>query len=264
MTAPQPAVVLVHGAWHTPAHYAPLIHSLQNQNFLVTCPQLPSQTPTLPLPPTATLATDIATINDALTTLTTAGHPIILLMHSYGSIVGSAACSRDLIQTDRLAAGHGPGGVIHLVYFAGFVIPAGSSAYAPWHNGPPPWIDVDDATGTQAMKDPRDAFYSHLSLRPEEQDRWLARTVFCPMSVCCEVVPQVPYPAALERGALGATYVVCKGDRVFPAEAQEAMAKGLGERARVRYCEGGHCAMIGFEEEIAGVVGEVWRESEIV
>lgn len=38
----KPTVVLVHGGYHTPDIYAPFITSLQNANYEVHCPQLPT------------------------------------------------------------------------------------------------------------------------------------------------------------------------------------------------------------------------------
>lgn len=55
--------------------------------------------------------------------------------------------------------------------------------------------------------------------------------------------------------------MVCTGDEGFKPEVQEAMAAELGEKARVRYCKGGHCAMIAFEGEIVKVVAKAREES---
>jgi pimeloyl-ACP methyl ester carboxylesterase len=54
------------------------------------------------------------------------GKRVAVVMHSYGGLVGSNAITKELSLSHRKAAGL-PGGVVHLFYFAAFVLGEGQS-----------------------------------------------------------------------------------------------------------------------------------------
>ena len=71
-----------------------------------------------------------------MTDLADAGYPIVLLMHSYGGIVGSNAL-KDLSLIERKRAGP-PGGVVHLIYMVAFILPLNTCMNTPFDSQIPP------------------------------------------------------------------------------------------------------------------------------
>ncbi|KAL6720746.1 hypothetical protein ACLMJK_002671 [Lecanora helva] len=121
---PKPTIILVHGAWHTPTHYTTFIHTLQRANYSVSCPHLPTCDPTTRL--SSSMYTDAQTIrNQILSLLDDAPQNIIMLLHSYGGIVGTEAV-KGLSVHERAAQGL-PGGVAHLIYMCAFMLQEGES-----------------------------------------------------------------------------------------------------------------------------------------
>ncbi|KAK5175280.1 uncharacterized protein LTR77_000418 [Saxophila tyrrhenica] len=254
-----PAVVLCHGAWHIPRHYADVVTHLNSKGFTrVHVPRLPSATDTLPLPPTANLAHDTAEIRSTIQALVEEGQQVVLLMHSYGGVVGSNALD-GLLWPQRQAKGL-PGGVIHLIYMAAFVIPAGTSLTTPFEGEMMPWLTEDTENGIIHMNDPRHAFYEHIESDAEAQE-WLDMTVLCPSSVVRDTLQCAPY----ERIGQGvdATYLVCSQDKELTVPVQEAMATLLGDTRTMEYCDAGHCVMLGYAETIADVVGRAYQRSRV-
>jgi hypothetical protein len=90
MVKDRPVIVLIPGASQSPSHYAHLIHLLQSQGWPTVSALLPS---------TGTYGTDVTAQSDAdfvrnhmlLPVLDIEKHNIILLMHSYSGMPGSAA-----------------------------------------------------------------------------------------------------------------------------------------------------------------------------
>ena len=137
----KPSVLIVHGAWHTPAHYQEVVYHLKQNGFEdVHCPRLPSATETLPLTATANLEGDTAAIHSAIESFADLGRNTIVLMHSYGGVVGTNALD-GLLAPQRKALGL-PGGVIHIIYMAAFVQPAGSRLVDPF-NGQMPYVSPE-------------------------------------------------------------------------------------------------------------------------
>ncbi|KAF2170208.1 hypothetical protein M409DRAFT_19811 [Zasmidium cellare ATCC 36951] len=220
------AIVIVHGSWHVPQHYSLLIEALNKKGFEnVHYPRLPSAVNALPLPPTATLAHDSLTIHQKVESLADAGHPILIIMHSYGGVVGGNALS-DLLWPQRQAANK-LGGVVHLVYAAAFVIPGGTSLLTPFNGAMVPWLEEDTTNGTIEMLDPRRSHYSDIKDEAEAQ-KWLDMCVLCPVSAVRDETTSDPYEF-VGKG-VDATYLVCKGDCRLTTEAQEGMAMLLGDQ----------------------------------
>lgn len=150
--AEKPTIVFTPGAWHGPQSFDLVRAGLTLKGY-------PSEAITLPSvgaePATVTLNEDAAVLRETLTTLADAGKQIVLVVHSYGGMVGSNAV-KDLGWQQRAAANK-KGGVIMMVYLAAFAAPGGTSlvdmlngSFLPWmradvslpllfDTSPPPW-----------------------------------------------------------------------------------------------------------------------------
>jgi alpha-beta hydrolase superfamily lysophospholipase len=119
-------IVLVHGAWHTPANYQSYVDALGAAGFCVHCPRLPSCTNALP--PTASFSEDVAIVRTVIRELVSEGERVMLIMHSYGGMVGTDAVSDDLLRNNRALTGQ-PGGVVHLLYLCAYLQRPGTSIF---------------------------------------------------------------------------------------------------------------------------------------
>ncbi|KAM0183737.1 hypothetical protein ACHAPF_000179 [Botrytis cinerea] len=101
-----PTIVLVHGAWHTPANYKGYVSALEAQGFKVLCPQLPSCNDKFP--PVSSFTEDFTAVRNVGTSLVEADERVFMTMHSYGGAVGTDAIE-GLIFADRKAEGKSGG-----------------------------------------------------------------------------------------------------------------------------------------------------------
>ncbi|KAH8432804.1 alpha/beta hydrolase [Aspergillus melleus] len=117
-------IVLVHGAWHQPSSYSSFITALRRLGHEVHAPRLLSMNGARP--PNAGLKEDSDLIRTYVESLVSAGREVLVLLHSYGGQVGTNALSNGLGVTARRAQGL-PGGIVQLVYIAGFALTEGVS-----------------------------------------------------------------------------------------------------------------------------------------
>jgi alpha-beta hydrolase superfamily lysophospholipase len=128
-----PTIIIVHGAWHTPANYQKFRDSLTAAGFSVYCPPLPSCNNTSP--PPASFAEDVIALRAVVRERVAAGERVLLVMHSYGGMVGTDAVTDDLLRSTRAVKGQ-PGGVVHLLYLCAYILQPKTSV-----------IDISKASG---------------------------------------------------------------------------------------------------------------------
>lgn len=142
MTTPnlKPTVLFVHGAWHTNEAFGAVQTLLSKAGYGIKNLQLASSTPNGPYD--ADIADDIAVIQNALTDIlsTNRDSEIIVVMHSYGGIPGSAA-AKGFWRKQREEEGK-KGGIVHLVYLASLALPEGVSLKMASGGEPSPWTTV--------------------------------------------------------------------------------------------------------------------------
>jgi alpha-beta hydrolase superfamily lysophospholipase len=83
------AVLLLTGAWHVPEHYHKVVAQLETDGVGVLCPRLPTNNNVVP--PNKTIGDDVAFIRDIIAKEAAAGTHLLVVAHSYGGIIASAA-----------------------------------------------------------------------------------------------------------------------------------------------------------------------------
>lgn len=155
-----PTVILVHGAWNTPPNYKSYADALQMQGFKVYCPHL--RTCSGVSPPTASLADDVAYVRNVVESVVEAGERVLMIMHSYGGVVGTGAVE-GLSLSERKAAGL-PGGIIHLLYLCAYILAPGSTIWGIVQDAgfDKLWDQYIDTSpdGSTVLKDPGLGFFS--------------------------------------------------------------------------------------------------------
>ncbi|KAK8008234.1 Prolyl aminopeptidase protein [Apiospora marii] len=200
----KPFFVLLHGAWHTPKCFAPLIAALSNAGYAdrVVAPALPSSN-TTPLP--ADWDADVATIRTTVSKLAEDGHDVVVVMHSLAGLTGGASLE-GLDKQFRVGQGL-KGGVIRLVYIAAFLVTEGfqHSATGTRENMIPQMkTDMEAGSITILPEDAKDMFYQDVDdetaaelakdLRPQSLGVYWGKTT----SAAWRHIPT--------------TYIICKRD----------------------------------------------------
>lgn len=127
----KPAVLLVHGAWHTASCWDPLRAELKKLSYPTEAVQLKSSGSAV----TSHLE-DTAIVRKVLEALImSGGKSVILVMHSYGGVAGTNAV-HGLEAAARQEKGE-KGGIIHCLFVAAFLVPRGSSLIGIFPEAPP-------------------------------------------------------------------------------------------------------------------------------
>jgi hypothetical protein len=131
-TMAKPTFVIVHGAWHSPAHFEPLMECLDRHGYKAVAPALPSVVDAVAggqdVPKDA--QADVNTIRKAILKVLDGddaagggGSDVIVVPHSYGGIPATSAV-RGLDRQTRQAQGFGTG-VVGIAAVACFLLPEG-------------------------------------------------------------------------------------------------------------------------------------------
>lgn len=136
MSQSKPSIVLIPGAWHTPAHYEELIALLENAGYPVKSMQLPSAGSTDP--ESHSVATDAEAIRQKLLypLLEEEGKDVVVLMHSYGGCPGAAAVK----GVDKTKIN---GKIIGIVFLAAFLAREGDSLRGALGGKLDPWVIIN-------------------------------------------------------------------------------------------------------------------------
>ncbi|CAJ2510476.1 Uu.00g132850.m01.CDS01 [Anthostomella pinea] len=233
MAASNPVIIIIHGGWHLPQHYAKLSNGLEGAGFEVHMPQLPSMNGAMP--PTADLASDTEFIKAYVEKLLDAGKTVIAITHSYG--------------------GQGlKGAVAHLIYMTAFALPEGMSMIDQVvHMGHKELIPLAfdyRENGTVADRDPRgrlvgawhddaeaDAYVAALGI-------WGAKPMQQPVERCAW--REIPV-----------TYIETSQDGEVPLVYQEDMVARMraeGVEVKTATLETGHCPNFTMPGEVVKVV----------
>ncbi|OKL56587.1 hypothetical protein UA08_08128 [Talaromyces atroroseus] len=222
----KPTIVFLPGAWLTESCYSPLLSSLKKEGFPVHYAQYPSLNPSPQYIPDADCQRDAtAILNQAIKPLIEdQGQDVILFMHSYASMPGSAA-ARGFSKSERLRDGKA-GGVVGLVCIGAFLVPEGLSCAGLQGGNLPGWILVDQPEpGVNIAEDPVKNFAADVS---EDLAREMAMQLK-PHSNSAFMSNQ-PAPAWNEPAFAGrCAYIVTEEDVAVPKAAQYGMIAATGQ-----------------------------------
>jgi len=125
MSTSKPQLVLIHGAWHSPAYFARITSLLQDHLYVVHSLQLPAVGRAPLWTPPEDLSLDVAAARALLDTAIADGKDVIVVCHSWGgTIAGSALVGYG--KEEREAKGL-KGGVIKCGYMCAFMVDEGVS-----------------------------------------------------------------------------------------------------------------------------------------
>lgn len=234
-TNSKPTIIFVTGAWHKPHVYAGLIEGLQRTRFPVIAPYLPSVGGTCD-----SFYDDVYAVRKVIAEEVSQGRELVVLMHSYGGMVGSAAVQGYARQ--EVSRG---GGVIRMIYMAAFALETGVSLMDAFNNTPLPWWQSVNSKQWRAVN----ASYIFYNDLDGEEAEMLSRQLDFQAKGSFE--SKQTYAAWKD---IDSTYIVCSRDNVVPKQAQVAMASQPGGRFTIEYLEASHCPWLSIPEQTLDLI----------
>ncbi|KAI0482261.1 catalytic protein [Xylariaceae sp. FL0804] len=242
----KPTIVLVQGSFQLPEVYYRLADALRASGYRVFQPALPSLTDhDKPDFASKTLGDDALAVRSEIKILVERGDKVIVVMHSYGGLVGTEAITRDLSWDQRQSRGL-PGGVVRLFYFAALILSKGQSVLGAFGESPNSEVKPN---GRFTMKNTAELLYHDLPAA--EAQSWASKTVDQSYAA------QTTEMANEAFRFVASTYVVCENDRVSSPEAQEMFGKAAG--ADILRLDSGHSPMLSHTAELVGMIDDVAR-----
>ncbi|ORY58904.1 Alpha/beta hydrolase fold-1 [Pseudomassariella vexata] len=225
--AENPTIIFATGAWHTTQCFDLVREKLTKVNWPTEAVSYPSVGAE---PPTKGLADDAAAVRATIEKLAGEGKQVVLVVHSYGGLVGANAVE-GLGFAERQAKGE-KGGVILFVYLAAFVTPMGGSIKQMLGGQFLPWMNFQGDTGYVHADDPKQIFYHDVE--GEQLEQALSTLKHQSAPVFTDVVSYEPWHK------IECLYMICEEDKALPAFIQEGMAKSLGESSQTVRIKASH------------------------
>lgn len=240
-----PTVLLVQGSFQIPQVYEKLVKGLVAQGYNTLHPRLPScSNVDSPDFPRVSLADDALTIHTELNhQIEDEGKTVVVVMHSYGGLVGSEAVTEELSYAKRQARGLS-GGVIHLFFYAAFLLNEGQSVLSAFGESPNNDIKVSTpiifSPSTKLIHiKPDGRFYIlnggetlYNDLSPSEASLWASRLIAQSYQVQNTKITRAAWRY------IPSTYLICEKDQAAPPKYQEMFAASA--KAQVKRCSSGH------------------------
>ncbi|KAL8933893.1 MAG: hypothetical protein Q9216_006168 [Gyalolechia sp. 2 TL-2023] len=124
----RPTIVLVHGGWQGPETFSLIVPGLERAGYSVFAVTLPSASV---VPAVPDFSSDVAVVRNAVTSTLAIGKDVVLVMHSFGAVVGCEAMKGVKVDEASLAmATEGAlriGRVVRLAFIAGLLFPEGKA-----------------------------------------------------------------------------------------------------------------------------------------
>ncbi|GLA04160.1 hypothetical protein AnigIFM60653_004204 [Aspergillus niger] len=223
-----PTILFVPGFWEGPKVFSPVCDLLQAAGFKTDVCTLPSTGTISPGNPT--MADDITAVRGHLTRIVQRGEEVILVLHSAGGFLGSAAME----GLSKSAVGQG--GVVKIVFLTAAVFPEGHE------HEDMPFAVVEG--GAMHCAKPEVLLLDDV---PEpEKAEWLAELKHQPAEGWNGTVPYAGWKD------VPSVYLVCEGDNALPAGLQEQLANLAG--SQIERCSAGHMPQISQPSRVAEVI----------
>ncbi|MCJ1311311.1 hypothetical protein MMC25_004982 [Agyrium rufum] len=236
----KPTVLVVCGAWHQPIHYTLFTALLEAAGYPVVIQANPSLNSSTPK--TASTTNDANFVrNSLLLPLIAQGKEVLVVMHSYGGIVGAAA-AYGLSKTElKTTKGYTGGGVVGLIHLTTFLTPNGASLLSQLPGQMyPSWQYVDNSTGQITPLTPKQIFYADV---PPPLDQWAINALKLQSKDSFDT-PSGP-PAWAEPAFDGRrAYIHCLQDQAIVIQGQDAFVAASGVKWTVTSLNSSHTAFL--------------------
>lgn len=240
MSIAKPTIVFVTGAWHSPELYKPLTSALESAGYTVKAPHLPSVGGEQD-----SFKEDVNVVREAIEASVTAGQDVVIVMHSYGGVVGSEA-AEGFSRLDKPSGDRERGSVVHLVYVTAFALAEKKSLSSALGGKPLDWYEEFEGKQWKLKDSATKVLFNDV-----EQEK------------IDEVLPQLQnhakgtFDSKVTYAAwkhIQSTYVLCELDQAIPAEVQENMATQHGNKITIEKLEAGHSPFLSKTDETVKLI----------
>jgi pimeloyl-ACP methyl ester carboxylesterase len=169
MAATKPILVFVHGAWHSPECWSRVTPILEAEGYKCIAIDLP----TTYGDPSVSLGDDVKVTRDAIEAETTEGRNVVVIVHSYGGLVGQSAIKGLARPKEGVVSERAAGYIIGLVVIASGYIQTGKSFVDAMGGEYPPQWKIEDNGLVGLAVSPKEFFYHDLS--DEEANVWISK-----------------------------------------------------------------------------------------
>ncbi|RMZ88208.1 hypothetical protein DV736_g4567, partial [Chaetothyriales sp. CBS 134916] len=235
----KPAIVFVPGAWHSPDGFKLVMDSLEAAGYKTKGVHLPSVGASVQL---KDFNPDVESIQAAIRDFADQGEDVMLVVHSYGGVIGSQAV-QGLDKATREKEGQ-KGGVSHMFFCCAFALPENTSLMDPLNNTPLPWFQISQDHLIVTPATPLETFYNDVK-DAEEVVKTLKthsyQTFFS----------KITYPG---WKYVPSTYLLCAKDAALPLALQQAMvdqARKMGADMETVDIDASHSPFLSMPEEMA-------------
>ncbi|KAH7123719.1 hypothetical protein B0J11DRAFT_506776 [Dendryphion nanum] len=237
---PKPTIIIVTGKILHHIAYSTLAESLPSTGHRVLAPELASDWSFKPLG--ETVEVDVEALRNNILQQVNAGNEVVLVMHSYGCIVGGAAV-KGLSKKQREAEGE-KGGVVGLIFIAGFLVDGGMSVKDTLPGGSLesteeyPIGEPIQSGHTTNLQDLRRQLYSTETV-PESSYRANFKKILADGKLC--FVSPSPAQGWKDDGFHGRrAYIRASKDTCLPLPEQTAMIEGSGVEWMIEDLDAGY------------------------
>ena len=245
----KPTVVLVHGAWHSPAHFKPLIEVLESHNYKTAAVSCPSSSPSATATP-ATFEDDCEAVRSVvLRELDTAN--VLVVAHSYGGVPASNAL-QGLSPSSRAASDHTTS-VAGIAYICAAALPTGITFLQAIGGQPLQIHDLSANDGFARVGEPGPEFYFYNDLPDDEAKHWASLLGLHSWKTATDGV--VEFEAHAE---IPPHYLYCTQDHALELAAQRMMVEQAeartGRAFRTEELESSHSPFLSMPEKTADFI----------
>ncbi|KIX03988.1 uncharacterized protein Z518_07541 [Rhinocladiella mackenziei CBS 650.93] len=216
MASQKTTFVLVHGAWHEPAHFEPLIQSLNDHGYKAVAPALPSVARSH-IEAAKDYLSDVETVRSAVLAELDAGSNVVVVPHSYGGIPTTSAL-KDLDPESRSKAGCNTS-VVGIASITSFVLPEGMNIRDAENR------EQGDISKLPKVLAPMSTDYFYNDMTPDQVEKYAA------------LLKPIAAKALLERSKYSAHEVIpvhilmASEDKAMPWTTQERIVEMLKPKA---------------------------------
>ncbi|KAK4499938.1 hypothetical protein PRZ48_008124 [Zasmidium cellare] len=232
----KPTLVLVHGSWHSPEHFGPLIEDLTTHGYKCVPVSLPSTQS--PDEPPANLTDDTLAVRSTVE-VELAKNNVIVIAHSYGGTPTNNAL-KDLSTASRHAAGHKTS-VLSLIFLAAIILPPDTTFLAALGGHPHPIHELRTPDFAW-VGPPGPEHYFYNEMPPEEATKWAGKLRVQSWRAYTEATTYAAYRE------IECFYLRTRRDRAIPFEMQGGLLEGVekdGGRVRWEAVDADHTPFIG-------------------
>ncbi|KAL2688960.1 hypothetical protein Neosp_003010 [[Neocosmospora] mangrovei] len=235
MSSVKPTIVFAPGAWHTADCFDIVREALHARDWTTEAVEYPSVGAE---PPNKGLADDANAVRASVERLSDEGKKVVLVVHSYGGLVGANAVE-GLGYKQRQREGK-TGGVILFVYLAAFVTPLGKSIKEMLGGQFLPWMRPE---GDYVYADTPETIFYH-DVEAEAQKKALDALKHQSGRVFTDTVTYEPWHD------IDCFYFFCDSDQALALPIQQHMASLLGPDAASFHSQGSHSPFLSQPQEV--------------